>query len=264
MKKYLRLAALVLSALLALSACGKKQASTDRLSQIQEKGELVIALEGNWAPWSFHDDDGNLVGYDVEVGQAIAQKLGVKASFVEGEWDGLLAGVEAGRYDMVINGVDVTDSRKETYDFSTPYAYISTALVVGKDNDTIHSFEDLAGKTTANSIGSTYMELAEQYGATCSGVDTLDETIQMVLQGRADATLNADVSFYDYLSQHPDAAIKIVATSADANEIAIPMQKGDDTASLRDAVNKAIEELRTEGTLTELSTKYFGADISTK
>ena len=251
-------------ALTVLTACGKKQASSDRLDQIREKGELVIALEGNWAPWSFHDDSDTLVGYDVEVGQAIARKLGVKATFVEGEWDGLLAGVEAGRYDMVINGVDVTEARKQTYDFSTPYAYIRTALVVKSGNDTIHSFEDLAGKTTANSIGSTYMEMAEGYGATCSGVDTLDETIQMVLQGRADATLNANVSFFDYLSQHPDAAIKIVAESEEANEIAIPMQKGDDTASLREAVDQAIEALRTEGKLSELSSKYFGADISSK
>ena len=100
--------------------------------------------------------------------------------------------------------------------------------------------------------------------ATCSGVDTLDEAIQMVLQGRADATLNANVSFFDYLNQHPDAAIKIVAESEEANEIAIPMQKGDDTASLREAVNQAIEALRTEGKLSELSGKYFGADISSK
>ena len=161
MKKWIRMTALALAALLALAGCGKKQEPAgDRLAQIQQKGELVIALEGNWAPWSFHDDSDALVGYDVEVGKAIAEKLGVKATFVEGEWDGLLAGVEAGRYDMVINGVDITDSRKETYDFSTPYAYIKTALVVAKDNDTIQSFEDLAGKTTANSIGSTYMEMA--------------------------------------------------------------------------------------------------------
>lgn len=262
-KNALRLLALALSTLL-LCACGKKETSTDRLTQVRQKGALVIALEGNWAPWSFHDDSDALVGYDVEVGQAIARKLGVNATFVEGEWDGLLAGVESGRYDMVINGVDVTDSRKETYDFSTPYAYIRTALVVKEGNDTIHSFEDLKGKTTANSIGSTYMELAERYGATCSGVDTLDETIQMVLQGRCDATLNADVSFYDYLSQHPDAAIRIVASSEDANEVAIPMQKGEASQALREAVSKAIEELREDGTLSALSIKYFGADISGK
>ena len=265
MKKWIALA-LCLVLALSLTACGEKKAGDtgDLLSQIKEKGEIVVAMEGTWAPWTYHDEQDNLVGYDVEVAQRIAEKLGVKATFVEGEWDGLLAGVEAGRYDMVINGVDITDSRKETYDFSTPYAYIKTALVVAKDNDTIQSFEDLAGKTTANSIGSTYMEMAEAYGATCSGVDTLDETIQMVLQGRADATLNANVSFFDYLSQHPDAAIKIVAESEEANEIAIPMQKGDDTASLREAVNQAIEALRTEGKLSELSSKYFGADISSK
>ena len=244
MKKYMSVILALALCLGVFAGCGKKEeAAADRLAQIQSKGELVIALEGNWAPWSFHDDSD---------------------AIVEGEWDGLLAGVEAGRYDMVINGVDITDSRKETYDFSAPYAYIRTALVVKSDNDTITSFEDLKGKTTANSIGSTYMELAEQYGATCSGVDTLDETIQMVLQGRADATLNADVSFYDYLSQHPDAAIKIVAEADDANEVAIPMQKGDASAALRQAVDKAIEELRSEGTLSELSNKYFGADISSK
>ena len=264
MKKIIRWAALALATAALFTGCGKKDAATDRLEAIQSKGEMVIALEGNWAPWSFHDDAGTLVGYDVEVGKAIAEKLGVKATFVEGEWDGLLAGVEAGRYDMVINGVDITDSRKQSYDFSTPYAYIRTALVTRKDNDTIHSFEDLKGKTTTNSIGSTYMELAEQYGATCSGVDTLDETIQMVLQGRADATLNADVSFYDYLSQHPDADIQIVAFAPDANEIAIPMQKSDSAAALREAVNKAIDDLRSDGTLTALSNKYFGADISSK
>ena len=80
MKKWIRMTALALAALLALAGCGKKQEQTgDRLAQIQQKGELVIALEGNWAPWSFHDDSDALVGYDVEVGKAIAEKLGVKA-----------------------------------------------------------------------------------------------------------------------------------------------------------------------------------------
>lgn len=255
---------LLLSTLL-LAGCGSKQNSDkDQLARIQEKGELVIAMEGNWAPWTYHGDDGELTGYDTEVGKLIAQKLGVKATFVEGEWDGLLAGMDSGRYDIVINGVDVTPEREESYDFTDAYGYTRTALVVASDNDTIHSFEDLNGKTTANSIGSTYMELAETYGATVSGVDTLDETIQMVLQHRVDATLNADLSFYDYLGQHPDAAIKIVAQTEEANSIAIPCKKGDDSATLREAINKALEELRADGSLSELSNRFFGADISQK
>ena len=246
------------------TAASASAAAANKLETIQSNGKLVIALEGAWQPWSFHDESDTLVGYDVEVSRAIAEKLGVEPEYVESDWDSLFAGLDAGRYDMVCNGVEVTDERALTYDFTTPYGYIHTALAVKKDNDDIRTFEDLKGKTTANSIGSTYMELAEQYGATCSGVDTLDETIQMVLQGRADATLNADVSFYDYLNQHPDAPIRIVAEADDANEVAIPMQKGDASAALRQAVDKAIEELRSEGTLSELSNKYFGADISSK
>lgn len=223
---------------------------------------MIVGLEGDWAPWSYVDENDELTGYDVEVAKAIANKLGVEIQIVPGEWDGLFAGMDAGRYDMVVNGVEVTEERADKYDFSTPYAYIRTALIVKGDNDSIKTFEDLKGKKTANSIASTYMNLAESYGATCYGVSTLDETLTMVLQGRVDATLNAIVSFTDYMAQHPDSNLKVVATTEDASVVAIPMRKGDEVASLREAVSKAIEELQEDGTLSELSIRFFGEDIS--
>jgi cystine transport system substrate-binding protein len=236
--------------------------SDDLLAQIQEKGTITFAMEGQWSPWTYHDEDGELVGYDTEVGKAIAEKLGVEAEFVEGEWDGLFAGLDAGRYDAVINGVEITDERAEKYDFTTPYAYIRTALVVADDNEDITSFEDLDGKKTSNSLGSTYADLAADYGADVQNVDTLSETIEMVLSGRVDATLNAEVSFYDYLAEHPDAPIKIVALTDEASEVSIPLRKEEATETLRVAIDEAIEELSEDGTLTELSEKYFGSDIS--
>ena len=235
----------------------------DRLATIQSNGKLVIALEGAWQPWSFHDESDTLVGYDVEVSRAIAEKLGVEPEYVESDWDSLFAGLDAGRYDLVCNGVEVTEERAKTYDFTTPYGYIHTALAVRKDNEDITSFEDLAGKTTANSLASTYMELAESYGATVQGIDTLEETIQLLTAGRIDATLNADVSFYDYLNVHPDADFKLVAQTEEASHVAIPVLKSDDTSFL-DALNSAIEALRADGTLKELSEKYFGQDISSE
>ena len=246
------------------SASGAAAAGSDLLSTIQSRGTLIVALEGAWQPWSYHDESDTLVGYDVEVSRAIAEKLGVEPEYVESDWDSLFAGMDAGRYDLVCNGVEVTDERSKTYDFTTPYGYIHTALAVKKDNDTITSFEDLKGKTTANSLASTYMELAESYGATVQGIDTLEETIQLLTAGRIDATLNADVSFYDYLNVHPEADFKIVALTEEASHVAIPLRKGEETASLRDAIDAAIEELRAEGTLTELSEKYFGQDISSE
>ena len=245
----------------ASSAAGS---SADQLAAIQSSGKLIVALEGAWQPWSYHDESDTLVGYDVEVSRAIAEKLGVEPEYVESDWDSLFAGLDAGRYDMVCNGVEVTEERAKTYAFTTPYGYIHTALAVRKDNEDIHSFEDLKGKTTANSLASTYMELAESYGATVQGIDTLEETIQLLTAGRIDATLNADVSFYDYLNVHPDADFKLVAFTEEASHVAIPLRKGDETATLLEAINNAIEELRADGTLSELGEKYFGQDISSE
>ena len=262
---------------LTLSGCSNSSTSTaagsgassaagsaaDQLAAIQASGKLIVALEGAWQPWSYHDESDTLVGYDVEVSRAIAEKLGVEPEYVESDWDSLFAGLDAGRYDMVCNGVEVTEERAKTYAFTTPYGYIHTALAVRKDNEDIHSFEDLKGKTTANSLASTYMELAESYGATVQGIDTLEETIQLLTAGRIDATLNADVSFYDYLNVHPDANFKLVAQTEEASHVAIPVLKSDDTSFL-DALNSAIEALRADGTLKELSEKYFGEDISSE
>lgn len=249
------------AALLAfMSACGGEK--KDQLAQIQEKGEIVVAMEGTWAPWTYHDEAGDLVGYDTEVAKAIAEKLGVNAVFVEGEWDGLLAGLDAGRYDIMVNGVDVTEERAEKYDFSTPYAYNRMAVIVKGDNEDITTMEDLNGKKTANTISSTYAETARSYGAEVTGVDDLAATFELLHSGRIDATLNAEVTYYDYIAAHPDADIKIACLAEEADAVAIPMRKGTETDTLRAAIDKAIDELAEEGVLTELSMKYFGTDIS--
>lgn len=268
MKQYLRkILVAIVATTFALTGCSlkNKEANTkeqDLLAKIQAKGEITVAMEGTWAPWTYHDSANKLVGYDVEVAQLIAKKLGVEVIFVEGEWDGLLAGLDSGRFDIMVNGVGMTKERQAKYDFSKPYAYNRTAVIVNKDNDDIQKMEDLAGRHTANTISSTYAEIAEKFGAKVTGVDDLNQTFELLLNGRIDATLNAEVTFYDYLKSRPKANIKIATLSDDVEQVAIPMRKGEETKSLREAINKALQELSEAGELTKLSEKYFGVDIS--
>ena len=247
---------------LLFAGCGQKNTTGNHLERIKSAGKIVVGLEGDWQPFSFHDENDNLVGFDVEVAQNIAEIIGVKAEIIEGPWDGLLAGEDTGVYDIVVNGVDVTPDREEKYDFSDPYAYDRAVLVTAAGNEEIKTFADLNGKTTANSTGSTYMEIGEQYGATVKGVDTLAETITMVKNGQADATINAATSVQDYLMTTGDTGIVVVAQMDEATPYAIPLVKGEDNADLREAINDALKQMRESGKLAELSKKYFGEDLT--
>ncbi len=269
----LALSAAVIAAVMGMSGCSKEEpaqaqtqassAAQDLLEQIRAKGEIVIATEGTWSPWTFHDKEGKLTGYDIEVGRLIAQKLGVKPQFVEGKWDGLLAGISAGRYDIMINGVDMTPERQKAYRFTEPYAYNRTVVMVSAQNDSIKSMQDLKGKVTANTISSTYAEIAEKYGAKVDGVDDLNQTFELLLSGRIDATLNAEVVYYDYMKVHPQAAIKIAAIDEQVTSVGIPLKK-EGTEKLQTELNKILSDLRSSGELTKLSNQFFGTDISKK
>lgn len=237
-------------------------AEKDLLTTIKERGTLIIATEGSWAPWTYHDENDNLVGLDVEIGQLIADGLGVKAEFAETNWEAILSGVSSGRFDIACNGVGYSEERAKSYTFSDPYVYDRTVLVVREDNTDINSFEDLNGKTTTNSPNSLYAALTESYGATVTYVDTLNETLAMVTDGRVDATVNAEVSVNDYMKEHPDAPLKVVDKSEGA-PIAFPVRKDASTETFIQEVNRILEEARQSGRLAEISMKYFGLDLTT-
>ena len=252
---------LAIVTVLSLSLSGCKKSDKDLLARIKEKGTLEMGTEGDWAPWTYHDQDDNLVGFDVELGKAVAEYIGVEAKISETDWDSILAGVDSGRFDTAFNGVAYTEERAKKYDFSKPYAFVDTVLIVREDTTDINSLDDLKGKKTANTISSQYAKIAEEHGATVVGVNTILETIEQLVTGRVDATLHAAVSFNDYIKEHPEAPIKVVATVA-REQVVCPVKKGDDTKSFLDQVNACIDEMRASGKLAELSEKYYGMDIT--
>ena len=230
------------------------------LDQVKQAGVLRIGTEGTYAPFTYHDASGTLVGFDVEIGQEVAKRIGVKAEFVEGPWDGLIAGIDANRYDVVINQVGINDERKAKYDFSEPYIASKAALVVKGDNAEIKSFEDLAGKKSAQTLTSNFGKLAQQYGAEIVPTEGFDQSIALVVQGRADATINDSLSFFDFKKQQPDANVKIVATQADADFSGVLLAKG--KPELVEAINAALAAIKEDGTYAGISQKYFGEDVS--
>ena len=259
MKKWI---ALLLALLLAATAAQTlAEGEKDALAEIRERGTLVIGTEGNWSPWTYHDESDTLTGFDVEIGTLIAEGLGVKPDFKEAAWESLLAGVETGRFDIICNGVGFTPVRAEKYAFSDPYAYTTAVLVVRKDNEDIKTLDDLKGKKTTNSPNSTYAMMAEERGADVQYVDTLGETLSIVENGRADATINAKGSIDDYLKEHPEANIK-VALEFPGEAVAYPVRKTEKTESLVAAINDVLAKAREDGTLEALSIKYFGEDLT--
>ncbi|KAB0676822.1 amino acid ABC transporter substrate-binding protein [Aureimonas leprariae] len=245
---------------LAAIACLADAASAGSLKEIQAAKTLRIGTEGTYAPFTFHDASGQLVGFDVEIGREVAKRLGVEPRFVEGKWDGLIAGLGADRYDAVINQVGITEERKARYDFSDPYIVSKAVLIVKKGNEDIKSFADLKGKRAAQSLTSNYGKIAEGAGATLVGTDGFDQSIQLVLTGRADATINDNLSFLDFAKHKPDAPVAIVATQDEAAASGIIVQK--DNPDLVAAINKALAEIKSDGTYDAISQKYFGADVS--
>jgi cystine transport system substrate-binding protein len=144
---------------------------------------LKIGTEGTYPPFTYHDASGKLVGFDVEIGREIAKRVGVKAEFVEGKWDGLIAGLGAKRYDAVINQVSITPERKAKFDFSEPYISSKAVLIVNSNNTAIKSFDDLKGKKSAHTLTSNYAQLARKYGAEVVGTDGFDQSVSLSPRG---------------------------------------------------------------------------------
>ncbi|MGU3475909.1 amino acid ABC transporter substrate-binding protein [Methylobacterium sp. D48H] len=253
-----RVAALVAATL--LGAIAGAPARADDLDAIRAAKTLRIGTEGTYAPFTFHDASGQLVGFDVEIGRKVAEQLGVTPQFLEGKWDGLIAGLDGKRYDVVINQVGITKERQAKFDFSEPYIRARAVLITRADRSDIKSFADLKGRKAAQSLSSNFARLAEQSGAELVGTDGFDQSIQLVLTGRADATVNDSLSFLDFHKQKPSAPVKIAAEQADADASGIIMRKNN--PALKAAIDKALEAIKADGSYAAIAQKYFGADVS--
>jgi L-cystine transport system substrate-binding protein len=280
MKKFTILFALLFSFMLILAGCGTNENEAnnednqteenatggdnateekDLLAEIKEEGVLTVGTEGTYAPFTFHDENGELTGFDVEIAREVAIRLGVEAEFMETQWDAMFAGLDSERFDMIANQVGIRPDRQEKYDFSQGYISSAAVLIVKEDNNDIKTFEDLNGKKSAQSLTSNYADIAKENGAELVGVEGFNQAVELLISGRADATVNDKLSFLDFKKQKPDAPVKIAATSDDASQSGLMFRKGNET--LVEEVNEALQSMIDDGTYLEISKKWFGEDV---
>ncbi|QJD86078.1 amino acid ABC transporter substrate-binding protein [Cohnella herbarum] len=230
------------------------------LDDIKASGKLKIGTEGTYAPFTYHDESGKLTGFDVEIAEEVSKRLGVEPEFLETPWDGIIAGLDAKRFDVIFNQVSITDERKEKYDFSDPYIVSKAVLLVHEDNTEITKLADLKGKSAAQSLTSNLTKIAEENGAKIVGTDGFNQAIDLLLTKRVDATINDGLSYLDLKKQKPDVKIKVVDETSEASHSAALIRKGNE--ELVAAINEALAAMQSDGTYLKISEKYFGTDVS--
>lgn len=242
-------------------------AADDSLQKVLDAGKLTIAAEGNWVPYVYNEDGtGELTGFEVDIAKEICSRLGVEPDFqISSSWDPVEAGMDSGRYDCIICGVNPKPERQEKYNMSIAYAENPFCLVVAGDNEEITSFADLAGRSCANALNSTAGDLARKAGAELSDA-SLTAAMDLIVSGRADATVNNVAAVEEYMKERPDMNVKIAAIYEPEEgeewiiQSAEAFQKGADT--LTEKVNEILQEMIDDGTCYDLTVQYFGQSVA--
>ncbi|MGV0743096.1 ABC transporter permease subunit [Mycolicibacterium sp. XJ870] len=248
---------ILLIAMVVLSACGGPAETTE--DPIKSAGVLRVGTEGVYAPFSYHDASGQLVGYDVDVARAVGEKIGVRVEFVETPWDSIFAALEANRFDVVANQVTITPERQTKYDLSQPYTVGEGVIVTRADDDSISSLADLKGKVAAENATSNWSEIARNAGARVEAVEGFTQAITLLNQGRVDVVVNDSIAVYAYLAETNDTSVKISGTVGEKSEQGFAARKN---SGYLPELDRALEELRQDGTLADISQRYLKANAS--
>jgi len=267
--KQLGVAVLEVALAVTLTACGQSASKTSSASSaassnlgLQKSGTLTIGLEGTFKPYSYREN-GKLTGFEVDLGKAVAKKLGVKAKFVPTKFDSLIAGLDVNKYDVVINDIAETPARENKYLFSTPYIYSKSQLAV-KKSSSIKKITEIKGTKIAQTTTSNNAADAKRLGATVTPTDGFQQSIDLVSQGRVAGTINSREAFYAFFKQNKHSDIRLIDAGSSIATSKIGAIFTKKHAKLQKQVSKAIQELRQDGTLTKLSKKYFGGDVTKK
>ncbi|MDO4902685.1 MAG: extracellular solute-binding protein [Limosilactobacillus sp.] len=235
-------------------------ATSPASSELKNQGELTIGLEGTYAPFSYREN-GKLTGFEVELGKAIAKKMGLKAKFVPTKWDSLIAGLGSGKFDVVMNDITKTPARAKQYNYSNPYMKSRSVLIVNTKSN-ISSIKQIKGKKIVAGTGTNNELIAKKHGAKIVPNGDFTSAVNMVKQGRVDGEINSSAAWYSYKKKNNTKGLKIIDLSKEikADPISGLFNKKD--TKIQAEYNKALKQVQKDGTVKKLSQKYFGTDMT--
>lgn len=262
MKKILAILLTTAIAITLFAGCSKSKNNTavdNSLERVQKAGKLTIGVDDSYPPMEYRDESNNLVGFDVDLGNAIAGKLGVKAEWIPTDWNGVVLALNASKFDIVLSAMSITDERKNEIDFAGPYIDGGQIIVV-KSGSSIKTSADLKDKVLGCQLGATGEQAAMKIQGTkeVKKYDKITEAFHDLTAGRIDAVIvDGQVGGY-YTKKEPNAFV-ILEEKLTKEPEGIGVRKAD--KKLNAAIQKALDDLKADGTLTNLSNKWFGYDI---
>ncbi|GGA90531.1 transporter substrate-binding domain-containing protein [Ornithinibacillus halotolerans] len=246
-----------------LAACGSDSSNNDDSSSgnngsefdLVKDGKLTFAASGEFKPFSYMEGQ-KMIGFDIAVAEAIAEKLGLEAVQQKAKFSGIVTGVKEGRYDIAVASHTITEDRLKEVNFSEPYYYSGPVIYTRPDSD-IQSADDLKGKEISVSRGSTYIEMAQEYTDNIPEVDSDVVALQSLAAGHHDAVITDDITGQTAIENGLEVENR---GQLGVSEQAIAVAK--DNEALLKAIDEALQELKDSGELAELSIEWIGVDIT--
>lgn len=256
LKKYLVLFVITFFVISIVAGCSSGGGKV--LDRIEKSKELNVAFEGTYPPFNYLDDNDELQGFDVDISNEIAKRLGVKANFITTKWEGLIGGLKADKFDVIIGQMSVTEERKKSVDFTDPYVITGSVLITRTETNDITKLEDIKGKKVGVGGGTTFEEIAKTVdGADVKLYKAFSDYLEDLTNERLDVIIN-DQLLMSYNIKENKLPIKVASDIVKKDEIAMAVNKGNEDFVKK--LNTALSDMKADGTYKEIYKKWFGTD----
>ncbi|TLS38401.1 transporter substrate-binding domain-containing protein [Pseudalkalibacillus caeni] len=258
MKKTLLVLLTVLVSVM-LGACSSKESGSEAkstLEKIKAEDEIVVAMGGRYPPFNYMNKENELDGFDVDITKELAKRLGVEEKIVSTEWDSIIAGLNGGKFDIILGSMAITDERQKKVDFV--HYYTSGAAVILPEGSDIKSADELKGRTVGVGLGTTYEEKARELGADVKTYSSSTDAFTDMMNGRVDAVIS-DKLLSTFAIQEKGYPFHTLDKLLYEEKMGIAVRKDD--KELKEEIQKIMDNMMEDGTYAKISEKTFGEDI---